>query len=221
MTRLFSAIALAILLALSLSFPSTAAPITRTPTVSANNTKAAQLSAEQRAVRKFYTSLKSVMEDGQKIGFEGRYKILDPVVRETFDMKNMTRYAAGFAWMKTPPSEQQELIEAFTRFSIATYASRFPKNDGELFEVLGEKSLKDGNKIVETTLTTKDGKVVQLNYLMTRDREKAHVMDVYLNGTISELATRRADFTAVIRSNGVKGLIKMLDDKVTNMKKKG
>jgi len=36
---------------------------------------------------------------------------------------------------------------------------------------------------------------------------------VYLNGTISELATRRSEFSSILRDRGVTGLITALDKK--------
>ena len=37
--------------------------------------------------------------------------------------------------------------------------------------------------------------------------------DVYLTGTISELATKRADFSSTLRTQGVPGLITALNNK--------
>ena len=39
------------------------------------------------------------------------------------------------------------------------------------------------------------------------------IADVYLNGTISELATRRSEFAAILRTRGINGLIAMLNTK--------
>ena len=38
------------------------------------------------------------------------------------------------------------------------------------------------------------------------------IIDVYLNGSISELATRRSDFGATVSSGGAPALIKKIND---------
>ena len=54
---------------------------------------------------------------------------------------------------------------------------------------------------------------MSINYLMRRDGDSWRIDDVYLTGTISELATRRSEFSAVLRSQGVDGLIETLNRK--------
>ena len=43
------------------------------------------------------------------------------------------------------------------------------------------------------------------------------IADVYLNGTISELATRRAEFAGILRSQGINGLIGTLNAKADQL----
>jgi phospholipid transport system substrate-binding protein len=39
------------------------------------------------------------------------------------------------------------------------------------------------------------------------------VIDVYLSGTISELATRRSEFADVLQKGGADGLVKLLEQR--------
>jgi phospholipid transport system substrate-binding protein len=54
---------------------------------------------------------------------------------------------------------------------------------------------------------------VSINYLVRGGR----VIDVYLKGTISDLATRRDEFASVIASGGADGLIKRLQDRTQTL----
>ncbi len=105
-------------------------------------------------VKNFYTTLISVMKQGDQLGFSGRYKKLDPAVRNAFNLPLMTRFAVGLGWSNASPAEQQQLISAFSDFSVATYASQFKNWDGETFQVVDEKPSTDG-VLVETKLTPK------------------------------------------------------------------
>ncbi len=54
---------------------------------------------------------------------------------------------------------------------------------------------------------------MSINYLMRRSDGAWRIADVYLTGTISELATRRSEFSSVLRDQGVDGLIAVLNRK--------
>lgn len=170
--------------------------------------------ASAQTVKDFYATLSSVMQQGDQLGFAGRYKKLAPAIKNAFNLPLMTRFAVGPVWMKATAGEQKQLISAFSDFSIATYASRFAKYDGEQFRVKGEKPAQGGGIIVETELQPKDGDAVTLNYLMRPDDSGAYkIVDVFLDGTISELATRRAEFSSIVRRDGIAALVNQLDEK--------
>ena len=169
-------------------------------------------------VKSFYGKLVSVMQRGEKLGFQGRYDELKPAVEHAFDVPLMTRFAAGTGWYKAGPEQQAKLVQAFGAFSVATYADRFKAFNNEKFEVVGEKPASGGGVLVETKLTPDGDPPVGLNYLMRRDAAgQWRINDVYLEATISEMATRRSEFSAVIRDNGLDALIENINLKTKNM----
>ena len=157
------------------------------------------------------------MKQGDQLGFAGRYKKLEPAVKAAFDLPLMTRFAVGLDWAKATPEEQQALISAFSDFSVATYASEFKTYNGEIFKVIDEKQTPDG-VIVETELTPKDHAPVALNYLMKPDEKgNLRIVDVFLDGAISQLAARRSEFTSIVRRDGIPALVNSLGDKAKQM----
>jgi phospholipid transport system substrate-binding protein len=173
---------------------------------------AADVSSAATPVRGFYDTLLNTMQQGDKLGQGGRYAALEPVVERTFDIPYMTRVAVGPSWPSLSDAQRQQVIEAFGRYITATWASRFDSYSGEKLEVVGVKP-SGANQLVETRIVKSDGEAVSINYLMRRDGDGWRIGDVYLTGTISELATRRAEFTSVLRSQGVDGLIDALNRK--------
>jgi phospholipid transport system substrate-binding protein len=173
--------------------------------------------AQMALVKEFYAQLVETMKQGDQLGYMGRYKKLEPVVRKAFNLPLMARTAVGLSWTKAGQGEQQKLVEAFSSFSVANYASRFQRYDGEKFDVIGEKPV-TGGVVVETKLTPKDGDAVALNYLVRPDEAGApRIVDVYLDAAISELATRRSEFTALIRREGFPALVSSLEAKTKKM----
>ena len=50
-------------------------------------------------------------------------------------------------------------------------------------------------------------------YMMRRNGESWLISDIYLDGAISEVATRRSEFAAILKNEGIDGLIAALNRK--------
>jgi phospholipid transport system substrate-binding protein len=164
-------------------------------------------------IRVFYDALLDAMKHAKELGVQGRYDRLAPVIRSTFDLAAMTRIAVGPGWTSIPVEQQTALAENFARMTIATYANRFDGYAGERFEVEPAAEPRNADRIVHTRLLPSDGEPVTLNYLMRGSGNAWKIVDVYLSGTISELATRRSEFGAILKSGGPKALIDALRER--------
>jgi phospholipid transport system substrate-binding protein len=158
-------------------------------------------------------SLLDVMQHAKELGYDGRYAKLQPVVLQSFDVPYMTRIAVGSGWASLSADQQAQLVDAFGKFITATYARRFDGYSGEKFESLGEKPIGQGT-LVQTRLVKSDGEPIAINYVAHQDNGHWQVVDVYLTGSISELAQRRSEFSAVFARNGFDGLLASLQQKV-------
>ncbi len=163
-----------------------------------------------RAIRTFYDALLAVMKDAQRLGFQGRYDKLAPVIRSTFDLPAMTRIAVGPNWNSSPAGQQAQLVENFSQMTIGTYANRFDGYSGERFEVDPTTETRNTGRLVRTKLTPGKSEPVTLNYLMRGSGDSWKVVDVYLTGTISELDTRRSEFAAILKAGGATALVESL-----------
>ena len=168
-------------------------------------------------VRSFYQTLQYNMQHGQSLGQQGRVARLAPVVQRVFDIPYMTQLAIGStAWSTLPDQQRRQVMQAFDRYVTAVYAERFDKYSGERLEVIGEQPTSYGT-LVKTQIVKADGEPVTLNYLMVNASGGPQIGDVYLSGTISELAARRADFSSTLRTQGVPGLIAALNNKALTL----
>jgi phospholipid transport system substrate-binding protein len=176
---------------------------------------AAPTDAEAR-VNAFYAALLDTMKQAKRLGTKGRYERLFPVILDTFDVPGMTRLAAGPAWQAASPAQQAELTDAFTRLMTATYAARFDDFTGERFEIATAVD-QPPNKLVRTRLVQSNGKIYNLNYLMRAAAGGWKIADVYLDGTISELAARRAEFSSIIKGGGPDALVALLRERADKL----
>lgn len=167
----------------------------------------------QDSVRNFYAILLTMMKDGQNLGQSGRYAKISPVVKEVFDIPLMTRLAIGPSWVALSPAQQEHLTEAFQHYIAATYADRFDSYSGEDLQVTGQRPY-SADVIVQSRIVKSNGQATDIDYLMRQHQGSWQISDVYLDGTISQLAMQRAEFQSILRRDGVDGLIMALSHKV-------
>jgi phospholipid transport system substrate-binding protein len=119
----------------------------------------------------------------------------------------MIQFIVGPSWAKMSPADQSALTTAFRRMTVASYAANFARFDGEQFNVDPNAQQRGPDKIVQTTLVPPGQKPVPLIYRMRDTTGSWKVIDVFLNGYVSELATRRSDFAATLTRGGATALI--------------
>ena len=172
-------------------------------------------SAAVTHIQSYYQQLMPTIQQAGRLSVRERDKRFTPAITSAFDLPTMTRLAVGPAWQSFSPGQQGAVREAFAKFIIADYASQVKDYSGESF-VVDPKSVPEprgGGEIVKTKLLQPGGRTVTINYLVRGGR----VIDVYLNGTISDLATRRDEFASIIASGGAEGLIKRLNDRTQKL----
>lgn len=163
-------------------------------------------------VRNLYDTLMSAMRNGASLGASGRYQQIEPVVSRVFDVPLMARLAVGSQWVSLTESQRQQITQAFTRYIAAIYAERFDSYSGERLQVTGVRP-SAGGSIITSQIVKSNGEPVDINYLMRNNGGTWQIADVYLDGTISELATRRSEFASILRTGGINGLIQALNTK--------
>src|SRR5271170_3535674 len=167
-------------------------------------------------VQNFCGALLDTMQHAATLGEKGRYQKLEPILLSTFDVPFMARLSIGPLWYRATPEQKRQAAAAYGRYIGAVYASRFDDYAGQRFEVLGEQQIKHGT-LVRTQIIKADGEPVSINYVLHDNDIAWQVRDVYLSGSISELATRRSEFSAILRSSGLDGLIASLNKKADDL----
>lgn len=162
-------------------------------------------------------ALLDVMKNADALGYAGRYDRLQPVMTRLYDFALMARVAVGAYWKELPEESRAQLIDAFSRMSIATYAARFDGYSGERFEIVSAKKSVRDTMLVKTRLIKSDGTPVALNYLTKPNEGEWRIIDVFLDARFSELARLRADYTAVIKRQGFDSLLTTIENKIAGM----
>jgi phospholipid transport system substrate-binding protein len=171
----------------------------------------------RQVVENFHGTLLDVMKQSKKLGYNGRYQELGPAIAQTFHLPMMAKVIAGRHWSEFNGEQQSTLIDAFARMTTATYASRFNGYSGEKFVMVEEVPLQENARMVKTQIVKSDGEPVEINYLLRQFENGWRVIDIYLKGAYSELATRRSEYVSVLDRQGLDGLVRTIDGKVAQL----
>ncbi|MGA0603082.1 ABC transporter substrate-binding protein [Caulobacter sp. KR2-114] len=169
-------------------------------------------------VESFDGSLIAAMKGGQALGAKGRARQLTPAVERAFDLPTMTSFAVGPAWSSFTPAQKTQVIAAFTRLSVASWAHNFDSYSGEQFVIDPNVQTRGTDKVVSAKLVHGGGAPVNLVYRMRQTGGSWKVIDVFYNN-VSQLTTRRSDLASTVASGGAAGVTAKLNQMADNLLK--
>ncbi len=197
MKSLFASIAMAFAVVFALAAPQAA--------------RAADVDPAVATVQGFYDNLLDSMKGGKSLGAQGRYNKMRPAVEQAFDIGTMVKFAVGPDWANASPADQKALTEAFARMTAAQYAGNFDSFNGERFVVDPNVQVRGTDHYVSSKLVTSSQTVVFI-YRLRQFGSSWKIIDVLLDGSISQLNVYRSDYAATMKAGGAAALIKKLND---------
>jgi len=175
-------------------------------------------SAPTKVVDALHENLISVMKDAKKLGYDGRFDQLEPVISELFDIPFMAEKSIGRYWKTADEENRAHLLATFERFTVANYAGRFTGYSEQFFETLKEQPSRHGTVLVYSRLVLGNGEIVQLNYRLRPSEDDGwRIIDVLLNGTVSELALRRSEYSSLIKREGFAALMSAINKRIEDL----
>ena len=185
----------------------------------ASNVFAQEESATARQiVDKFQTELISVMKEGKKLGYAGRFEKLEPAVTNSHDLPKIARIVVGKEGEKLNEEQQKKLTDVFTKLSVASYAHNFKDYSGEEFVIDSEEETKNGGVVIHSHLNIPDDKPVKFDYMLKEKGASWRIINIIANG-VSDLALKRSEYTAILQRDGFDALIGKINEKIDNYAK--
>jgi phospholipid transport system substrate-binding protein len=178
--------------------------------------QAQALTPAARHIQSYYQQLMPTLRLAGQLSVQERDRRFGPAITSAFDLGTMTRLATGPAWNSFSEGQRSQVREAFTRFLIADYANQVSDYSGQSFVVEPQTSAESrgGGEVVKSQLLQPGGRTVQINYLVRGGR----IVDVYFNGTVSDLATRRDEFASILAGGGgADALVKTLHERTNKL----
>jgi phospholipid transport system substrate-binding protein len=161
--------------------------------------------------------LLAVMKAGDATPFPKRYATLEPIIAQSLDLPRILQMSVGFGWPDLTPAQRQELLAVFRQYTVASYVANFDSYNGQQFRILPNLRAVGAEQIVSTQLVSRDGTARRIDFVMLEDGGRWQVVDVLLDGTISQVAVQRSDFHSLLASGGAPALIAGLKKKVATL----
>ena len=152
---------------------------------------------------------KSLIKISSKTINSDNLALIDDVIKNSYDLEKMGKMIIGVDWKQMDTNTQKEFTNVFKRFISVNYLRRFNKINDLSFEHQTVTDIEDKFKLARVILTA-DNEKIKIDYLLGFKNEKWKIFDVLLDGSISEVATKKSDFKKIIKEEGVSGLVKNL-----------
>lgn len=201
------------------------------PAVYANDTATSQGSASasdtdntiKAPVVNLYRVLNQLQQPKQA-NVEKEIADLKKALNDAYDFPSVLSSTVGYRYNSFSTAEKEQLLQAFENYTAARYYSSFAKEKGTGFQILPaiKNASTNNDKIIKTKVgdASDMGSATEISYLIRKTDQGWKIVDVLLNGHISQVAVQHGDFSSTLAKGGSEGLIEMLNKKTKSFTSK-
>ena len=118
----------------------------------------------------------------------------------------MLQQAVGPRWQAIPDDRLPALRSAFARYFVGIYADRFRGAENLNFQI-GTLAARGANTLVRSRVIAPGGTTAAVDFVVA---PSGKVVDVYLGGMVSEIASLRVRFQNALLRGGPDALLDLL-----------
>lgn len=158
-----------------------------------------------------HITIKEISEnklDKTKINYVGE------VVSNSYDIKKMSKIILGKFWAESTVHEREKFIKKFTLYISSNYLNRFRDKNNFNYEYTDIDNIGKNYRIVYTIFKFGETEKLKINYMLIKNHDRWLIFDVLLNGSISEIATKKSEFNETLNNGGISSLIISITEKL-------
>jgi phospholipid transport system substrate-binding protein len=142
-------------------------------------------------------------------------KLAEDKVLPHIDFGEAARLALGRSWAKATPEQRKQVVAEFRAMLVRTYASAIDAYRGQTLHVLPVRMKPaDSDVTVRNRYLRPGATPVMIEYQMHKTAQGWKIYDIVVEG-VSLVITYRSEFDAVVKQDGIEGLIRRLTEKNT------
>lgn len=133
------------------------------------------------------------------------------IASDIFDIEEISRRTLGRHWQALTAAERAEFVQAFGDLLRRSYFMKIDGQSVEKIALVGE-AIDDDQATVRTTIKTRKGTEIPVDYHMVRSGERWLAYDVAIGG-VSLVANYRSQFERIIQRTSYQQLVKQVREK--------
>jgi phospholipid transport system substrate-binding protein len=143
-------------------------------------------------------------------------KLAEEKILPHVDFDEATRLAVGRAWKEATPEQKKKLVQEFRSMLVRTYSNAISAYEGQQMKVMPVRMKPADTEATVHNQFVRPGapKPVLVDYSMRKTDQGWKIYDIVVEG-VSLVLTYRSEFDAVVKQDGIDGLIKRLGQKNT------
>ena len=147
----------------------------------------------------------------RKISSNNNYDLKNvlKVINRTYDAEKMLKMIIGADWKNQENEKKKELIIVFKEYISKNYLKRFSKINDVSFSNEKKEKISSDFFLVRSNLIIKQEKI-SIDYLLHLKDNTWKIFDVLLDGSVSEIATKKSEFRIYIKEKKIDELIEAL-----------
>ena len=179
---------------------------------------AAQEAGPEELVKKMTDDVMTAIKSDKQLAAGDKQKALklaEEKILPHVDFAEATRLAVGRSWNEATPEQKKRLVTEFRNMLVRTYSNAISAYEGQTMKVLPVR-MKPGDTeaTVRNQFVRAGGKPVAVEYQMRRANGGWKIYDISVEG-VSLVLTYRSEFDAIVKQQGIDGLIKRLAERNT------
>jgi phospholipid transport system substrate-binding protein len=178
----------------------------------------AQALAPDQLVQKITDDVLAAIKSDKELAAGDKQKALkvaEEKVLPYIDFEQATRLAVGRAWSQASPEQKKRLVGEFRNMLVRTYSNAIGAYEGQTMKVLPSRvKPTESEATVRNQFVRPGAQPVLVDYSMHKTDSGWKIYDIVVEG-VSLVLTYRSEFDAVVKQDGVDGLIKRLGQKNT------
>jgi phospholipid transport system substrate-binding protein len=142
-------------------------------------------------------------------------KLAEDKVLPHVDFGEAARLALGRSWNQATPEQRKQVVAEFRAMLVRTYASAIDAYRGQTLHVLPVRMKPADTDVTVRNRYLRPGATpVMIEYQMHKTAQGWKIYDIVVEG-VSLVITYRSEFDAVVKQDGIEGLIRRLAEKNT------
>ncbi len=169
-----------------------------------------------QTVKEAVSGVLKILKD-DRLNREQRWLEIGKIIDTRFDFRSMSQSILATNWRTATAEEKRRFVEFFSQYLEDTYRTKIEAYTGQRVEYLGEQVRKD-RAIVDTQIVA-DKVRSPITYRLKNNDGEWFAYDVVIAG-ISLVNNYRGTFSAIIKSEGMDGLLLDLEGRIASYKEK-